>query len=769
MWERKNLAIFVIALVTLSAILSALPAAAQETASKPVIVFDESHGQYYNSERLGYFISDLRKVYTVIINRDPISDETLSNATVLIITNPRSPITDAEAAAIARFVQKGGIAIVMGDWYRYINIESLNKITEPAGILFTATSIWDKSHYDYRYYYPLVFVQKGSPLGDFLAQRVRKPVKYSGCYLKVNSSVKVFLATRHTAVAYDKDKKTIKGGVMPVGAYARIGKGYIVALGGSRIAYTSHFYEDATLGNRAFMLALIAWAVEQAGYRVLPVKITVDVSPWMIPVGEASEVKLNVTVEALGENLGNLKVTVTSPFLKGEKNLPSLNNTERETFQFTATAKPGAPGAVPINVTVSSSAGSTTYTRTLYAVKEGEGVVFDYSHGEYYWLYRLSGFTSLLSKYGTVAASKRPLDEALKYAKILVLLNPSKRFTYDEASSIRDWVKGGGILLVFGSYYAHFEPIVLNTVTSPAGINWLDGSVRDKAHSTGGHDYLVYLSEFPDNPIARAASQGVDKVLYSGTSLTLSGDAEPVLVGYKTTVTVDRDGRILANGSKVVAVAVSKLGKGYIVAVGGVFTVLDYSYGVHPFSENRRFFENLIAALASQQAQPPKPPVKKVYIPLLKASLATKDKRILVKSPREAFITVSNVGNGTAISMMIQLVGSNMEVSLDGKNWTRAATIKVGNLTATSQYKTKIYFRALEPGDATLRVVIISANTDPMILKADFVAVAPQPAGGVNTALVAGGVAAVAAIAAALLLLRRRSRGKSAKSKKKNK
>jgi len=746
----------------LLASLAALPPAARGAGEqqRPLVVFDESHGQYYNSQRLGYFLSDLRKLASVYINsRSPLSSELLSNATMLILTNPKSPLTDEEAAAVKAFVERGGILLVMGDWYRYLNDAALNKLTEEAGIRFTKTSVWDKQHYDYRYYFPLIRVNPGNELGDYLSSRVRKPVKYSGCYLELSGQAEAFLVTWNTAVAYNPDRKVAKGGAMPVGAYARVGEGYIIAIGGSRIAYTSHFYGDSTLGNRELMLAIVTWAFKKAGIQVLPVKISIETRPWMLPVGEETGITVNVTLEALGDNLANLTLKVSSDIFSGEKKIAELKNGESFTATFSGIAKPAAPGRVPVTIEVSSSIGRQSYTRYLYAVEEGGGVVFDYSHGEYYWLSRVSGFAETLSKYGTVAASKRPIDEALRYAKILVLLNPSEKFTYTEASSIRSWVEEGGILIVFGDYYAHLNPVALNTITSPAGINWLDGSVHDKQHSVGGRSYLVYLSVFPDNSIARAASRGVEKVFYSGTSLRLSGGAAPILVGHDTTFTVDKDGNVLANGTDVVAVAVSRLGKGYIIAVGGVAAVLDRYYGVNAYAVNKVFFENLLEATVQGAPTPsPTPPPAKVYVPHLQARLSVEARKLLVGDKYTAELIIANLGNGSAKNLLVQFTGPGLEFSSDGESWNKSLLIKLGDLPPKEQAKVKVFYRASSPGPASLRAIILGENIDPAILKADLEAEAPPSAPGTPLA-VGAGIAAVAAAAAALLLLRKKKSG----------
>ena len=72
---------------------------------KPIIVFDESHNQYYDSYKLSMFIDDLKKIYKVIINKEPINNETLQGASLLIITNTRKSFSDEEVAAIKSFIE----------------------------------------------------------------------------------------------------------------------------------------------------------------------------------------------------------------------------------------------------------------------------------------------------------------------------------------------------------------------------------------------------------------------------------------------------------------------------------------------------------------------------------------------------------------------------------------------------------------------------------------------------------------------------------------
>ena len=180
---NRKLALFIAALLILT--IASRTVRAEET--EVVVVFDEGHGQYYDSRKLSMFLDDLRKFYKVVINRDEIAEEDLSGATILIVANPsRANFTDAEASIIKSFVENGGVLLVMGDWYRYINVYSLNKLVEGAGIEFTKTEVVDPYDFDYREYFPLVGVWADNEIAKAISARVEKKIKYNGCMLNLS-------------------------------------------------------------------------------------------------------------------------------------------------------------------------------------------------------------------------------------------------------------------------------------------------------------------------------------------------------------------------------------------------------------------------------------------------------------------------------------------------------------------------------------------------------------------------------------------------------
>jgi hypothetical protein len=86
---------------------------------KPVVIFDQGHGQKFVVEKQGPL--DLSKLsglfkgqgFTVASNMREISDKTLVGASVLIISGAFVPLTPAETDAIVRFVESGGKLCVM--------------------------------------------------------------------------------------------------------------------------------------------------------------------------------------------------------------------------------------------------------------------------------------------------------------------------------------------------------------------------------------------------------------------------------------------------------------------------------------------------------------------------------------------------------------------------------------------------------------------------------------------------------------------------------
>lgn len=90
-----------------------------EAVTRPVVLFDEGHGQKFLVERSGELdLSVLASVFTekesaVRIMHEQFSGQSLSGADVLIISGPFSLLSEQEIAAVRDFIGKGGSLAVM--------------------------------------------------------------------------------------------------------------------------------------------------------------------------------------------------------------------------------------------------------------------------------------------------------------------------------------------------------------------------------------------------------------------------------------------------------------------------------------------------------------------------------------------------------------------------------------------------------------------------------------------------------------------------------
>ncbi|GEM_PF-3068201 len=232
-----------------------------------LILFDNRH--YYNANRCGDFIADLKAAYpgkVVLINSSDDFTTYLPNARLFILPNPSDGLTDTEISDLRNFVSNGGYLIVMGDWYNYIKDDILNEIVEGTSIEFTKTEIKDDTHYDYRNYYPLMGIYTPYHLTETIAGGVTEDIKANGAMLNVNPPAVVILKSYDTAYVVDENGVTVATGAVPFVAISYMGSGIVIAIGGTKHIYTSYFYEKDEYGNKEFMMALVDWLYNGNGY-----------------------------------------------------------------------------------------------------------------------------------------------------------------------------------------------------------------------------------------------------------------------------------------------------------------------------------------------------------------------------------------------------------------------------------------------------------------------------------------------------------------------
>lgn len=149
-----------------------------------------------------------------------------------------------------------------------------------------------------------------------------------------------------------------------------------------------------------------------------------------------------------------------------------------------------------------------------------------------------------------------------------------------DVKEIVRWVKGGGVLVLLGNDIGNCEFTHLNRLAERFGIVFNAVSIY---HVTGHNYEMGTVSPLPDIPLFK----GVDKIyLKDISSFTLSPPAKPVLT--------DREGRVL--------MAESRVGKGYVFAVGDPWIYNEYidNHILPPDIHNYRAAENLTDWLMSQ-------------------------------------------------------------------------------------------------------------------------------------------------------------------------
>jgi len=96
-----------------------LMAGSRAEATKPVVIFDQGHGQKFVIEQKGdLHLSGLSGLFKnegfeIKINIGQITDKVLAKSNVLVISGGFKPLASAETEAIVRFLQRGGNLCVM--------------------------------------------------------------------------------------------------------------------------------------------------------------------------------------------------------------------------------------------------------------------------------------------------------------------------------------------------------------------------------------------------------------------------------------------------------------------------------------------------------------------------------------------------------------------------------------------------------------------------------------------------------------------------------
>jgi hypothetical protein len=180
-----------------------------------------------------------------------------------------------------------------------------------------------------------------------------------------------------------------------------------------------------------------------------------------------------------------------------------------------------------------------------------------------------------------------PTPRNLQKADIYIIVDPDTRkespdpkyIAPENVRVIADWVDHGGVLLLMANDSANVELKHFNTLAEQFGIHFNDdlrNHVKDDAHFQDG---ALTIAE--GNPVLKTAKKIFMKDI---CSLTLTGMAYPAL----------RDGQ-------AIIIAISKFGKGTVIAVGDPWLYNEYTNGrLPPEYENDKAASDLSLWLLRQ-------------------------------------------------------------------------------------------------------------------------------------------------------------------------
>ncbi|WP_232460744.1 Gldg family protein [Thermococcus barossii] len=230
------------------------------------VLIDASHGQYY-VEQVGvsYLINEIKTElgWEVELNELPLTYDILKSYDVLILLNPKDDLTEAEIAAIQQYVENGGGLFIAGEWYKYLNAESLNAVVEKYGIKFNPDELMDEEKNSGRPYYPFIgLYNREHPAMKFVPEDWT--MYYNGDTLKISGSAVWLIRGYETSYSVDSEGNTVyEKGSKPVVAVAlEVGTGRIVAYGSSK-AISDSYYQKYIKSNWPFIKGALLWLAHQ--------------------------------------------------------------------------------------------------------------------------------------------------------------------------------------------------------------------------------------------------------------------------------------------------------------------------------------------------------------------------------------------------------------------------------------------------------------------------------------------------------------------------
>lgn len=153
---------------------------------------------------------------------------------------------------------------------------------------------------------------------------------------------------------------------------------------------------------------------------------------------------------------------------------------------------------------------------------------------------------------------ERLTPEVLSPFDILVLCYPETPFSLGEKKSIRNFMEGGGKVIITG-YYRCSDKVtaICNTLTEEWGIRFRDDEVRDPINCLEGDSLLITTSK-----LSNELKGHISRIFFPcSASLEISEGVEVLIKGEESAVSD-------IGGSNVVLGVRKRVGKGKLIALG---------------------------------------------------------------------------------------------------------------------------------------------------------------------------------------------------------
>lgn len=166
--------------------------------------------------------------------------------------------------------------------------------------------------------------------------------------------------------------------------------------------------------------------------------------------------------------------------------------------------------------------------RPAYPARNGPVVLIDEAHRNFHTATgRYLPFAELLRRDGyIVKPSAAPFTvERLRAGRLLVMSNATETLTAREVAAVRDWVAGGGSLLLIADHSPFSE--VAADLGKAFGIRFRNGLVMDVKAT----DSDLVFRKVDGTLVDHSVTKGVDQVAtFGGSSFRLDAPGQPLLV-----------------------------------------------------------------------------------------------------------------------------------------------------------------------------------------------------------------------------------------------